>query len=62
MLFAFRFHREAFDERGQLFARDIRINPVAERLFFPVVTLDTYSHVLPGVNDGLAATMDEVLG
>ena len=25
-------------------------------------TLDTYSHVLPGMGDGLAETMDEVLG
>ncbi len=26
------------------------------------VTLDTYSHVLPGMGDGLADTMDEALG
>lgn len=26
------------------------------------VTLDTYSHVLPGMDDGLADTMDEALG
>ena len=26
------------------------------------VTLVTYSHVLPGMGDGLAATMDEALG
>ncbi len=26
------------------------------------VTLDTYSHVLPGMSDGLADTMDEALG
>ena len=26
------------------------------------VTLDTYSHVLPGLGDGLADTMDEALG
>ncbi|QYJ15625.1 Tn916 family transposase [Rubrobacter xylanophilus DSM 9941] len=26
------------------------------------MTLDTYSHVLPGMSDGLANTMDEVLG
>jgi len=25
------------------------------------VTLDTYSHVLPGMGDGLADTMDETL-
>ena len=26
------------------------------------VTLDTYSHVLPGIDDGLADTMHEALG
>jgi integrase len=26
------------------------------------VTLDTYSHVLPEMADGLAGTMDEALG
>jgi integrase len=26
------------------------------------VTLDTYSHVLPGMGDGLADAMDEALG
>jgi hypothetical protein len=26
------------------------------------VTLGTYSHVLPGMSDGLADTMDEALG
>ncbi len=26
------------------------------------VTLDIYSHVLPGMDDGLADTLDEVLG
>jgi integrase len=26
------------------------------------VTLDTYSHVWPGMGDGLAGTMDEALG
>jgi integrase len=26
------------------------------------VTMDTYSHVLPGMGDGLADNMDEALG
>jgi hypothetical protein len=26
------------------------------------ITLDTYSHVLPGMSDGLADAMDEALG
>jgi integrase len=26
------------------------------------ITLDTYSHVLPGMGDGLADAMDEALG
>jgi len=25
------------------------------------ITLDTYSHVLPGMDDGLAATMEEAI-
>ncbi len=36
MVFAFKLDRGAFNKRGQFFAGDIGINPIPERLFFPI--------------------------
>jgi integrase len=47
-----------------LLSKGVHVKLVQELLSHSTigVTLDTYSHVLPGMSDGLADTMDEALG
>jgi SnoaL-like domain len=47
-----------------LLSKSVHVTLVQELLRHSTigVTLDTYSHVLPGMGDGLADTMDETLG
>ena len=46
-----------------LLSKGVHVKLVQELLSHSTigVTLDTYSHVLPGMGDGLADTMDETL-
>ena len=47
-----------------LLSKGVHVKLVQELLSHSTigVTLDTYGHVVPGMGDGLADTMDEALG
>jgi integrase len=59
-----RFHDLRHTCATLLLGRGVHVKLVQELLGHSTiaVTLDTYSHVLPGMDDGLADTMDEALG
>lgn len=59
-----RFHDLRHTCATLLLIRGVHVKLVQELLGHSTiaVTLDTYSHVLPGMDDGLADTMDEALG
>ena len=61
---AIRFHDLRHTCATILLSRSIHVKLVQELLGHATIsiTLDTYSHVLPGMDDGLADTMDDALG
>jgi integrase len=58
-----RFHDLRHDAATILLKAGQHPKPVQEMLGHAsvAITLDVYSHVLPGMDDGLAATMDEAI-
>lgn len=59
-----RFHDLRHTCATLLLGKSVHVKLVQELLGHSTiaVTVDTYSHVLPGMGDGLADTMDEALG
>jgi integrase len=59
-----RFHDLRHTCATLLLSKGVHVKLVQELLGHSTiaVTLDTYSHVLPGMGDGIANTMDDALG
>ena len=63
-LLAIRFHDMRHTAASILLARDVHVKLVSEMLGHStiVLTLDTYSHIIEGMDGGVTDAIDETLG
>lgn len=62
--FALRFHDLRHTHASHLLRDGVPVNVVSQRLGHaePAITLNVYSHVLPGMQEGAATAVDEMMG